>query len=293
MLERLPIPDVLALLLDVRSAALSEIFGRAQGLDSLRRQLDDHKSALANRDIDETVLRVEDAISLLTKTIDRVHTIFGSSENSQGSMLLTLLEEIQADATVGNPLVNVPASSAALYRSPSQSSATLAHKPPSSLGSILPTLPNAHLLLRYLPSQITSFTPFIDTSSARNELPSSTVNDRVDAWFDRDLQILLDSFRDILNQLKSARQVARVRDSVQGCLDQSGSASPEHVRDRLRSALREAMQRRLRDMYNEQLDQLVGLLSDTLTDACKELPESKEGKSSYTRPFILFFPAQN
>jgi hypothetical protein len=290
MLDKLSIPLTLTLLLNTRGAALSAIFKGGGVLDSLRLR-NDSDPPTVEPNIEVTVAQTVDAIALLIKTIDHVQTIFTPSDTTNSSMLRTLLLDIQTEPLANNSSTHASSSSApstalSLTKSlPSQAVTSLTNKSPSSLGNVFLSLPNAHTLLHYLPSQITSFTPFIDTSSSRNELPASAVNDQVETWFQENQRTLLEGFRRVLERLTSARQVARVRGSVEAFFDQNDNPSSTKLRDRLHSSLREAVRRRLREIYSQRLGQIVGEISGALEDAYKDLPGSKEGK--FTKNALL------
>lgn len=84
------------------------------------------------------------------------------------------------------------------------------------LQSILHTLPNAHILLRYLPSSVTTFTPFIDTSAPPTP---DHIQAAVSAWFDKCLALFQEGLSSTCANIHTAAALAQFKTELDSFLD--------------------------------------------------------------------------
>lgn len=260
MLENSSLPDILGLLLSVRTKSLSSL------LDRHHAKLETSEAGPGgDREVGDIVTKLRDGLGLIVKTVAQVRESFGGG----GESLLRLLEQVQN--------VTSDRSRQAVEEATNGFSTTPTSDPSSSsLHSILQTLPNAHHLLRYLPSGIVSFTPFIDTKSSRNHLPASTVEERTEEWFRESVKSLCAGAARMLEGTWTAKKLMKVKRDVLGFGDDVETVGRER-RD-LEAALVEVLKKRLEEIYKVRLEELVEGVRKFLDDGLRTLPDSSEGR---------------
>lgn len=90
------------------------------------------------------------------------------------------------------------------------------------LQSILHTLPNAHILLRYLPSSVTTFTPFIDTSAPPT---SDRIESAVSVWFNKCRDLFQEGLSSTCANIHTAASLAQFKSGLDNFLDSRDSVS--------------------------------------------------------------------
>ena len=213
-----------------------------------------------------------EAVKSLLETVSLVRAVFEKSNRRDGE---SLLEEMERLVQIGEP---VPTSSKmrqdsgqrrtsherrasrlasisiAMPRIPSSTTG-----PPVSSGQILQTLPSAQILLRYLPSSITAFTPFIAPTSA------SALNEKVAGWQRTAIGLLREAVPEWLASLHSVSDVWNLRHDLDVLL-QDGELQSE-----LKTALEQEWGRRIEAIWENKLDALIELVETKTREAGEEV----------------------
>lgn len=286
MLDNTAIPEVLEMLLDQRSKSLSAIFSSDPNTPASSRRLStmptsairasmsglpQTNASAADPKVDLVIQRVQEGLGCILRTLQHTESVFSDSIGTRAG-LLALLAEIQqtpsaAEATSDKAL-------SFLASSPAKASFAVTEK---QLSPILNTLSNAPVLLRYLPSQILSFTPFIDTSSARNELPGHHISAKLGHWFKAALTTSESGAGNLFAILETASQLATVQETLLAFLSAQGTVAAWTGQiDHLRTSLLQLLERRFVEIYTGRLAGLTDSLPGLLDIALRAASSSQE-----------------
>ncbi|KAG8718434.1 hypothetical protein FRC09_012671 [Ceratobasidium sp. 395] len=158
--------------------------------------------------VKEVVKSFRAVLSLIGGTVATLRAIYGTR-----GLLAEIISDIQTDIPVPTAL---PTTASQPYF-PSSSNTQLSTLPSKSLNTprILQSLPSASLLLRFLPSSIVGYTPYISTESTdTGEGESDRTEEELKAWMDMALEALIGPAKTWLGRLESVRAVWAVRGSV-------------------------------------------------------------------------------
>lgn len=170
--------------------------------------------------------RVSEALSLIANTLDQAEQLM-----QPDSLLLATVDQLQ---TVTIASIHVQG-----------------QQEPALLAPIIDKLPNAHLLLRYLPDTVTSFTPFINSLAP---LSTEHIGTALSAWF----TTAQDCFGKALTQGAAESHDAASLSAFKRSLDQFLS-SHSHLgfAGSLQEYIQESLLVRLEVLYKVSLDRLV------------------------------------
>ncbi|KAF8607760.1 hypothetical protein BDV93DRAFT_541944 [Ceratobasidium sp. AG-I] len=196
----------------------------------------------------EVVKTFRAVFGLIGGTLATARVIYGSE-----GLLTQIISDIQTDVTL--PPVPLSPTSAFQSHFPPPSNAQLSIQSSKRLTTpqVLQSLPSASLLLRFLPSSITGYTPYVSSeSSGPAEGDSDETEVELKKWLDTALNALVTPARIWLGKLDSARAVWTVRGSVV-----SGIASLEgttEVKERLERAIEAAFATRVGEVWERRLE---------------------------------------
>lgn len=289
MLDRISIADGLDLLLEQRSTTLSSLFQpiTPSTTSALRRpsalptvtavpqapQLSPAASQSPDsKAMGEAVQRTIEALSLILVTHEHIIQCFGYGVAEEEPRLLHLLRLLQQSTSTSADSPNTTLS----VIQPQGSSSTYHSE---SLQPILSTLPNAHLFLRYLPEQILTFTPYIDIESADSRLSDSTVQGKLEAWFEQASKTFADGIAKLFNGLTTASQLAEartaIRDAASRRADLCGIDLSKQISS-LHGTLDEALGTRFIEIFTHELENITRIVPEVLEGALRALPSSQE-----------------
>lgn len=196
----------------------------------------------------EVVKTFRAAFSLIGGTLATARAIYGSE-----GLLTQIISDIQTDVTL--PAVPPSPSSAFQSYSLPPNTAHLSAQPSKRLTTpqVLQSLPSASLLLRFLPSSITGYTPYVSSeSSGPAEGVSDETEEELKKWLDTALDALVTPARTWLGKLESARAVWAVRGSVvNGIASLEGTAE---VKEMLERAIEAAFAARVGEVWERRLE---------------------------------------
>ena len=225
-------------------------------------------------------------LELLASTVGSVRDIFGDEESEKTPLLGDLLGHMQTDhSTLGPPNSLLSPSSARPNTQPSFPSATAVDQ--LTTKQILSLLPSSTLLLRFLPTTIQTYTPYIDTTTPSSQLSLLNVKSVVGAWYQTslsELEIKLSSWLDVLTTI---REVWSVWIGLLHVMTPSTS-TPRWVgqlntveRQRVLNLVKNVCTGRVREIWKERLFEIEGSVVKELQRCIETIkeegPASKEG----------------
>lgn len=312
MLDNISMPEALELLLSQRTKSLdalleqaaqqhsTPVFKRPRARSSAS-AMSAHTAAIEshpNQTVQSVTHKTMEALALILTTHDHVQSLFTPDrDGAKTPQLVRLLEIIQQAP---------PPSSGAGYLHPMSALHPKEASPNATihaisvngvdtsfdaisqghLPNILHVLPNAHLFLRYLPSTIISFTPFIDTSSAHNTLSPETAQRSLNDWFQKSITSLNEGMSRLFSLLTTAEQVAASRSALLKYLateNRSSFTSSTRLAEvsTLQRALSGSLHARFTQIYTARLYQIEKMVPEALQAALRSLSDSAEGEWSH------------
>ncbi|WWC68540.1 uncharacterized protein I206_102469 [Kwoniella pini CBS 10737] len=246
LLDNLPIPDALDLLLSQRTKALKDTLQHidadpSKSPEKIRRR---SNSKLQNAAISRTVAQerstistiIIDSVTLMLETVLSAKGVFErratSSEDSESTIeeMMRLLQKgrLTSSTTTSNPppssrknshqrrasrLASISLPLNYVPQTPSSASEAV-NKPPAVATEIIQELPSSQILLRYLPNNIIGFTPFITPSS------SPDIDSTLKQWQLNSIELLKESLPEWLKDLKNVKDICqygkRWRETLEG-----------------------------------------------------------------------------
>jgi len=265
LLDNLPLPDALALLLSQRTKTVRDILANSpeSSIPTLRlspvinRRRSNSRASATPMSHEAIGAVLTEAIQCLLDTVTAATAVFDRRKRTLHGE--SLIEEMVRLIQVGDP-ASTPAppqqspmrtshqrrtSRLASMSLPFPKVSLSAHGPPVSTRQILQSLPSSQILLRYLPSSITAFTPFITPS------PPPPVPDKILAWRNSSTQLVRDSVPSWLAGLNSVTDIWHLRVSLESLL------SDGDFEIDLRAALEAGWGARVKDVWSNKLEELV------------------------------------
>ncbi|RUP52153.1 hypothetical protein BC936DRAFT_139479 [Jimgerdemannia flammicorona] len=227
LLDDATIKDTFRRLLDMRIIALTELF-TAPLVSGGDQQVMTHKLAERLREIVEVIRR----------TLHHVHAVYirpaepsrsseDPSENGEAttskSLLEVYLDRLQRGFTIADDNVD-PASAPPTPVATSASNSFLlgAIVPPtpttatrhSSISRLYAPTTNIHLLVRYLPESVQTFTPFLQLHGPRAVFTRDDVRKGARNWVEQAAEVVSERLDALLGNVLSAAQLVQVRAAV-------------------------------------------------------------------------------
>ncbi|KAG9127130.1 hypothetical protein FRC07_000547 [Ceratobasidium sp. 392] len=207
--------------------------------------------------VKEVVKSFRAVLNLIGGTVATVRAIYGT-----GGLLAQIISDIQTDIPVSATL---PTTASQPYFS-SSSNTQLSTFSSKSLKTpqILQSLPSASLLLRFLPSSIVGYTPYISESVDAGGGSDGT-EEELKAWMDMGLEALVAPAKTWLGRLDSVRAVWTVRGSVvNGIASLEGT---EEVKDTLKQAVEIAFAARVGEVWERRLEAVEIAVGTAISNA--------------------------
>ncbi|KAL1411795.1 hypothetical protein Q8F55_002762 [Vanrija albida] len=292
LLDSLPIPDALDLYLSQRLKALRDNLAHAPTTGSRKRSNSKAGAAAAARGAaqqrDSIANVLSDAIKCLLDAVDHARDVFEPKPKLSGneSIISEAIRLVQAGEdlppTHASGLVRRVSSnrksrmaSISLPLPPTSHSALGGGGPPVSTPRILQALPSSQILLRYLPSGVTGFTPFIAPSS------EPALSQKLDAWQASAIQLLRQSVPSWLADLQSVSDVWAVRSAIGDLLGDSA------FEQQISQALEAEWGARVQTIWTAKLDALIKNAETTLRTASEKIRAGEESVDNDPEKFIF------
>ncbi|CAG8481680.1 12237_t:CDS:2 [Racocetra fulgida] len=176
--------DVFRKCLDMRTSALIQILEKSE-----------------TKDTKSMVEQFKEMIRLIRGTVYHVGSVFISVDNEQ-SLFESCLHQLQQGFTV--------------YEDSAQPSPALVSPRDSkaSLTRLYSPSTNIHLLVRYLPESIQTFTPFLHVSGTRGQLSQEDITARMNLWIDQIVEQFHEKLDSLLSKVPCARELHELRRTI-------------------------------------------------------------------------------
>ncbi|KAK8861647.1 hypothetical protein IAR55_002470 [Kwoniella newhampshirensis] len=303
LLDNLPLPDALSLLLSQRSKALRDVlqytaeanFSKVSLSPNASRKRSNSRIQAANANREAAHEReaiagvLSDTVHCLSETVVAVRAVFEKRKTatSDGDSLLEemirLVQKGEAAPSVQNstPIKQTShqrrASRLVSISLPVPKISPSASRPPVSTPSILQALPSSQILLRHLPTSITGFTPFIAPS------PPPSIAEKLSAWQSMSVDVLREAAPGWLSGLRSVTDIWHVRRSMNKLL--SGGGDFETL---IREALEGEWSSRVQKVWDERLEGLVRDAEVQIRDAGESVRSGSSKNADVTPDSLLF-----
>ncbi|QRV87540.1 Vps51/Vps67 protein [Ceratobasidium sp. AG-Ba] len=195
--------------------------------------------------VKEVVKSFRAIFSLIGGTLATVRAIYGTE-----GLLARIISDIQSDAPISAALP--PTASQPNFPLSGNTQLLVSSSKSLTTPQILQSLPSASLLLRFLPSSIVGYTPYISTESEESGIDSDQTERELRAWMTMALEALAAPAKSWLGRLESVRAIWAVRASVI-----SGIASLEgttQVKENLERAVEAAFAVRVVEVWERRLE---------------------------------------
>ncbi|KAF0488714.1 Conserved oligomeric golgi complex subunit 1 [Gigaspora margarita] len=173
--------DVFRKCLDMRTSALIQILKKSEA-----------------KDTKSMVDQFREMIRLIRGTVYHVGSVFISAVNEQ-SLFESYLHQLQQGFTVYED----SAQPSPVLMSPRDSKA--------SLTRLYSPSTNIHLLVRYLPESIQTFTPFLHLSGTRGQLSQEDITTRMNLWVDQIVEQFHEKLNALLSKITCAKELNELR----------------------------------------------------------------------------------
>ncbi|CAG8512875.1 3968_t:CDS:10 [Gigaspora rosea] len=173
--------DVFRKCLDMRTSALIQILEKSEA-----------------KDTKSMVEQFREMIRLIRGTVYHVGSVFISAVNEQ-SLYESYLHQLQQGFTVYED----SAQPSPVLMSPRDSKA--------SLTRLYSPSTNIHLLVRYLPESIQTFTPFLHLSGTRGQLIQEDITTRMNLWVDQIVEQFHEKLNALLSKITCAKELHELR----------------------------------------------------------------------------------
>ncbi|WWD16437.1 hypothetical protein CI109_100863 [Kwoniella shandongensis] len=302
LLDNLPIPDALNLLLSQRTKALRDVLQHTAEASSSKTSLSPNanrkrsnsriQAANATREAAherEAIAGVlSDSIHCLLETVVAVQTVFEKRKINTptgDSLLEEMIRLVQKGE--GAPLIqnSTPvkqnshqrrASRLASISLPLPKLSPSSIRPPVSTPSILQGLPSSQILLRHLPTSITGFTPFITPS------PPPAISDKLKAWQSSSIELLKEAIPGWLTGLRNVADIWHVRELLNKLL--SGGGDFEKL---ILNALEGEWSTRVKQVWDERLEGLVRDAEVQIRDAGESVRNDPQESDNIPDSFLF------
>jgi hypothetical protein len=203
-------------------------------------------SKAEKKTVREAVKTFRAVFSLIGGTVSTARAVYGTE-----GLLTQIVSDIQSDTPISAAL---PATASQPYF-PTSSNSQLSTLPSKNLTTpqILQSLPSASLLLRFLPSSITGYTPYISSEPEGSaQVNTNGTEEELRIWMDMALEALVVPAKTWLSKLESVRAVWTVRDSViNGIASLEGT---DEMKKKLGRAVEAAFAARVGEVWERRLE---------------------------------------
>lgn len=277
LLDGLTLEDALDVFLSQRLKTLRDILAHSpSGKAERRRRSSSRRDSVSKPELpkkDDIAATLTESLQCLLDAERLAHAVFEAKRKVTGDGESILAEAIRLIQAGEEPAPSQPtpvrthnrrASRIASVSLPLPPVVRGLSGPPVSAPRVIQTLPASQILLRYLPSAVTSFTPFI--------VPSATpvLADKLAPWEAQVVDVLRDAVPGWLEGLNSVADVWSVRASVRDQLTDSG------LEGRISTTLEAEWGARVQAIWTAKLDALVTSARNTLSSAAERVRSGAE-----------------
>ncbi|GES99501.1 conserved oligomeric Golgi complex subunit 1-like [Rhizophagus clarus] len=189
--------DVFQLCLDGRTSVLSQLLEKS-----------------VTKDVKSLTEQFKEIIHIIRSTVFHVGLVFIRTGDDL-SLFESYLHQLQQGFSVNEDNLQTPSS----VLSPCDSKASLTQLYSSSA--------NIHLLMRYLPESIQTFTPFFHMSGPRGNFTQDDIHERMNGWFDYIVQLFREKIGILLSKVTCARDLNELRKNIWNILKDDESSKEE------------------------------------------------------------------
>ncbi|CAG8438754.1 10636_t:CDS:10 [Acaulospora colombiana] len=184
LLDDVTMRDVFRMCIDTRTMSLLQLL-----------------QTFGNNDTRSLTKKFKEMIGIVRSTVYHVGMIFMRA-GEEMSVLESYLHQIQQGFTVHEDTI---------ITSPSMMSS---RDPKASLTRLYSPSTNIHLLIRYLPESIQTFTPFLHTSGARGQFSQEDITLRMNLWIEHIAEEFQGRLGDVLSGVNSASRLNELRENI-------------------------------------------------------------------------------
>jgi hypothetical protein len=270
LLDNLTLSDALDLLLTQRTKAVRDILqhNESSGL-SASSTTARRRSSVISRDKEQIGQVLKEAVACLIDTVNLSSSVFEKRRKlDTGSVLEEMIRLVQKTETAP-PMSNTPssrrtsherrASRLASISSPLPKLSFSSTASPVTASKVLQGLPSAQILLRHLPTSITTFTPFITAS------PPPSVSAKLADWTTTSTKLLAEAVPSWLTALQSIQDVWAVRSALVNGLGEG------EFQSQIQSALASEWADRVKGIWTTKLDSVVNTAQTKLEEVVATL----------------------
>jgi hypothetical protein len=251
---------------------------RPRSVSPSPRYLGSENNSESRRRRKETIATVRDMLSqvlnLIVGTVETVRAIYGYEGTKTSPLVEQLLETVQS-APLKQPARMRHRSRLSII---SSFHATPSPIPPSSQSlstmSILESLPSSQLLIQFLPPSITSYSPYIDTTSSASQLSRSQATSTCASWFNGSLSLLEGKLQAWFENLKTVREVWEARSVIDAYRDRMSAVEVAAVVN----LVDEACKGRARSIWQAFLRAIEQLADESLASVIKGIRSNDSAK---------------
>ncbi|CAB4377678.1 unnamed protein product [Rhizophagus irregularis] len=189
--------DVFQLCLDGRTSVLSQLLEKS-----------------ITKDVKSLTEQFKEMIHIIRSSVFHIGLVFIRTGDDL-SLLESYLHQLQQGFSVNEDNLHTPSS----VMSPCDSKVSLTRLYSSSA--------NIHLLMRYLPESIQTFTPFFHMSGPRGNFTQDDIHERMNGWFDYIVQLFREKLGMLLSKVTCARDLNELRKNIWNILKDDESSKEE------------------------------------------------------------------
>ena len=256
LLDNLTLSDALDLLLAQRAKAVRDILQHNESSSlSVPTTASRRRSSVISRDKEQIGQVLREAVTSLIDTVTLASSVFEKRRKLDSDSVLEEMIRLVQKTEPAPAMSNTPssrrtsherrASRLASISSPLPKLSFSSGASPVTASKVLQSLPSAQILLRHLPSSITTFTPFITASAP------PTVSAKLSEWRATSTKLLAEAVPTWLTALQSIQDVWAVRSALV-----DGLAEGE-FQTQIQSALANEWADRVKGIWTTKLDSIV------------------------------------
>lgn len=278
LLDNVPLAEALSLLLSQRTRALDEILAHphvsseasasSPAAKTRRRTLSRSKPVQEREDIAAVL---SSSVRCMLETVVCAQSVFGKDAGKPSTLeeMIRLIQLGGPPPSATQPPPPIRRMSSSHQRRASRLASISLPIPPSdpsgapiTTPQVVQSLPSSQILLRYLPSSITGFTPFIAPSAAPD------LDAALDEWQAASVELLRRATPLWLSDIHTVSTVWQVRGLLGNVLEDDGFSA--HIR----SALEDEWGRRIKHVCSEKLGGMLASAENEVLAAAEELKAS-------------------
>lgn len=259
LLESRPLLETLSVLLSQRARILRTMFSwpspvasssTMPTVEQANGHAPDQKPAASAREIRQAT---HAALEAIARTVTTVHTVYHPSDSSK-PLISQVLHHIQADHAKSSGFQDLP------------------HELQLTTQSLLHTLPSS-THFAFLPDNLRLYKPYVDLHSSSTSICPSSLEERLDQWFQKAVGDLKDSSERWVGELTAVKDVWNVRTWIRKWLFAHSNLKPETLR-LVSSTLDGVYRTRVVELWEASFVEAEQAFRQRLTSALESLKDS-------------------